>query len=145
MKKIKIVISILMMVLLIGCTKNEDTKGNFMKVMLETDLSEDYTWTYSVSDYNIVDIKNIDYLSQEDDSTLKSDVEVLTFKALSEGETDILIEYTSNQTGESKYDLSYILIVDADKNITISDKSGNYNKEIPDPIIFTNSDDVVEE
>ena len=70
MKKIKIVISILMMVLLIGCTKNEDTKGNFMKVMLETDLSEDYTWTYSVSDYNIVDIKNIDYLSQEDDSTL---------------------------------------------------------------------------
>ncbi len=147
MKKIKIAVLILTAILLIGCVKKvgSDTKGDTMKFILETNVSEDYTWAYSIMDSNIIDIKSIDYLTPADDQTLKTDAEVLIFKALSEGEVEIIISYTSNQTGESKYDLTYVLEVDADKNIKVKEKSGNYNKEIPSPIIYTEAESTDEE
>ena len=146
MKKIKIAVLILTAILLIGCVKKvgSDTKGDTMKFILETNVSEDYTWAYSIMDSNIIDIKSIDYLTPADE-TLKTDAEVLIFKALSEGEVEIIISYTSNQTGESKYDLTYVLEVDADKNIKVKEKSGNYNKEIPSPIIYTEAESTDEE
>lgn len=140
MKKLKLLlIPLLTILFLVGCIKEKDTKttGDTMKIMLSTDTSNNYVWTYTIMDSNVIDIKDEQFLTKADDETLDGETQVFIFKSFSTGEVEILLNYINQETGESKYDITYIINVDENKNITVSSKSGKYDKKIPTPIIYS--------
>lgn len=143
MKKIKVLLLTFALILLAGCGKSLTNKstGDTMKISLDVDTSSNYVWSYSIMDSNVIDLKSEEFLTPADDETLDGDAQVLTFKAFNEGESEIILSYMNNDSGKTKYDITYVITVDANKNIKVKEKSGKYSKKLRNPVIYTESND----
>ena len=143
MKKIKVLLLTFALILLAGCGKSLTNRstGDTMKISLDVDTSSNYVWSYSIMDSNVIDLKSEEFLTPADDETLDGDAQVLTLKAFNEGESEIILSYMNNDSGKTKYDITYVITVDANKNIKVKEKSGKYSKKLPNPVIYTESND----
>ena len=143
MKKLKVLLLTITLILLAGCGKilSNKSTGDTMKISLDVDTSSNYVWSYSIMDSNVIDLKSEEFLTPADDETLDGDAQVLTFKAFNEGESEIILSYMNNDSGKTKYDLTYVITVDENNNIKVKSKSGKYNKKLPNPVIYTETND----
>lgn len=143
MKKLKVLLLTITLILLAGCGKilSNKSTGDTMKISLDVDTSSNYIWSYSIMDANVIDLKTEGFLTPADDETLDGEVQVLTFKAFNEGETEIIFSCTNSESGKTKYDLTYVITVDENNNIKVKSKSGKYSKKLPNPVIYTETND----
>ena len=143
MKKLKVLLLTIVLILLAGCGKilSNKSTGDTMKISLDVDTSSNYVWSYSIMDSNVIDLKSEEFLTPADDETLDGDAQVLTFKAFNEGESEIILSYMNNDSGKTKYDLTYVITVDENNNIKVKSKSGKYNKKLPNPVIYIETND----
>lgn len=127
MKKILLIITILC---LCGCGKKVENKT--MDIILNGNPTTGYEWVCKVGNESIIKIKSNDYISNKDNGLAGvGGVYKFTLEGLKEGVSQFNCEYKRSWENEDAYYTSnYNIKVDENKELSIINRSGNYEDEI---------------
>ncbi len=129
-KAILILIAIITCLCLVGCgdKKEEEKKEDVLKISLYDNSSTGYTWSYTVSEEDIIEIsETTDYSNCPPDVAGCGGKKIYTIKGLKPDKTTLSLDYTSIPHGNTDKTAVYEITVDKDLNITET-HSGSYFK-----------------
>lgn len=96
------------------------------KISLHGNASTGYTWQYSVKDTSIAELSEEDSVSDDPTGQLcgAGETHIWDIKGLKEGQTEVTFNYLRPWESEILESKTYIINVDSDLNVTVTEKQG---------------------
>ena len=117
-KNIKIILLIITIILITGCGSN-NKEGESLLIELSSNPSTGYTWTYDISNNDIISIEeDYDDSNCEENAVGCGGYNVYNIKALKKGETTITFTYSfPNKVNSEEKKAVYVITIDKDLKI----------------------------
>lgn len=117
-KNIKIILLIITIILITGCSSN-NKEGESLLIELSSNPSTGYTWTYDISNNDIISIEeDYDDSNCEENAVGCGGYNVYNIKALKKGETTITFTYSfPNKVNSEEKKAVYVITIDKDLKI----------------------------
>ncbi len=117
-KNIKIILLIITIILITGCSSN-NKEGESLLIELSSNPSTGYTWTYDISNNDIISIEeDYDDSNCEENTVGCGGYNVYNIKALKKGETTITFTYSfPNKVNSEEKKAVYVITIDKDLKI----------------------------
>lgn len=129
----KLVLLTIMVMFCFGCNK----KTYVMELELTADTNDDYEWSYSLSNENILKNTLNNYVSDEPtiDSNELYGMQYYKFESNTPGETKLVFTYSNSK--KAIYTIDYDIVVNKNMSIVVNEtKSNSSNIEVPTPNIY---------
>lgn len=133
MKKILVLALCIIMVTACGKTK---TSSKTMEIKLYGNGTTGYIWNYVIENNDVILLSEENFESENKDEQVvgAGGNYIYTFKGQKEGTSKITFTYQRPWEEEILYDITYEVEVDSSNKITLKNLTGNYDKDLPQPI-----------